>query len=179
MNNLCKKITVFFACTVLFLNMTQTCIAASPAALSTHPSAGKILTDYNSSSLKGVHPRLLTSSAKIAEISAHIQSDENIKKWWAKGYVPIKKSGYLPDPDDDEIQETLDEINSIDDEPIDVDKIKKKAIPRRHSSGNFFVKIKSFLWVDFEKNVLYSYLGSKRVRQVWFHDQNCTGCNGR
>ena len=31
--------------------------------------------------------------------------------------------------DDDEIMETLEEINSIDNEPIDVDKIKKKAIP--------------------------------------------------
>ena len=54
---------------------------------------------------------------------------ENIKKWWAKGYVPIKKSGYLPNPNDDEIEETLNEINSIENEPIDVDKIKKKAIP--------------------------------------------------
>lgn len=58
-----------------------------------------------------------------------LSSYDNIKKWWAKGYVPIKKSGTLPDPNDDEIQETLDEINSIGDEPIDVDKIKKKAIP--------------------------------------------------
>ena len=54
---------------------------------------------------------------------------ENVKKWWAKGYVPIKKSGYLTDPNDDEILETLEQINSIDNEPIDVDKIKKKAIP--------------------------------------------------
>lgn len=58
-----------------------------------------------------------------------LKSYQNIKKWWEKGYVPIKKSGSLDDPDEDEIQETLDEINSIDDEPIDVDKIKKKAIP--------------------------------------------------
>ena len=58
-----------------------------------------------------------------------LASYENIVKWWDKGYVPIKKSGSLPDPDDDEIQETFDEINSIKDEPIDIEKIKKKAIP--------------------------------------------------
>ncbi len=58
-----------------------------------------------------------------------LASYENIVKWWDKGYVPIKKSGSLPDPDDDEIQETFEEINSIKDEPIDIEKIKKKAIP--------------------------------------------------
>lgn len=58
-----------------------------------------------------------------------LASYENIVKWWEKGFVPIKKSGSLPDPDDDEIQETFDEINSISDEPIDIEKIKKKAIP--------------------------------------------------
>ena len=58
-----------------------------------------------------------------------LKSYENIKKWWEKGFVPIKKQGYLPDPNDDEIQEIVDEINSIDQEPIDIDKIKKKVIP--------------------------------------------------
>ncbi len=58
-----------------------------------------------------------------------LASYENIVRWWEKGYVPIKKSGSLPDPDDDEIQEIFDEINSLSDEPIDVEKIKKKAIP--------------------------------------------------
>ena len=58
-----------------------------------------------------------------------LKSCQSIQKWWEKGYVPIKKSGALDDPDEDEIQDTLDEINSIDDEPIDVNKIKKKAIP--------------------------------------------------
>jgi hypothetical protein len=56
-----------------------------------------------------------------------LHSYENIKKWWEKGYVPIKKSGYLPDPDETEIQEVLDEINSIEECGIDLDKIKKKA----------------------------------------------------
>jgi len=58
-----------------------------------------------------------------------ILSYENMKKWWEKGYVPIKKSGYLPDPDEAEIEETINEINDMDTEPIDIDKIKKKAIP--------------------------------------------------
>jgi superfamily II DNA or RNA helicase/HKD family nuclease len=56
-------------------------------------------------------------------------SYENMKKWWERGYVPIKKKGYLPDPDEAEIEETLNEINDMDTEPIDIDKIKKKAIP--------------------------------------------------
>mgnify|MGYP002625090489 CR=1 FL=1 len=70
-----------------------------------------------------------SKAAFKSTLTSILSSYENIKKWWDKGYVPIKKSGYLPDPDDDEIQETFDEINSIDDEPIDVDKIKKKALP--------------------------------------------------
>jgi len=56
-------------------------------------------------------------------------SYENIKKWWEKGYVPIKKSGYLPDPNEAEIEETINEINDMDTEPIDINSIKKKAIP--------------------------------------------------
>lgn len=58
-----------------------------------------------------------------------LKSNENIKKWWAKGYVPIKKSGYLSDPDEEDFQETLDAITNIDSEPIDINKIKKKALP--------------------------------------------------
>lgn len=58
-----------------------------------------------------------------------LASYENIVKWWEKGYVPIKKSGSLPDPDDEEIQDIFDEINSLTDDPIDIDKIKRKAIP--------------------------------------------------
>lgn len=70
-----------------------------------------------------------SKAAFKSTLTSLFSSYENIKKWWAKGYVPIKKSGYLSDPNDDEIMETLEEINSIDNEPIDVDKIKKKAIP--------------------------------------------------
>ena len=61
-------------------------------------------------------------------LTSILKSYEAIKKWWDKGYVPIKKSGYLSDPNEEEIQMTLDEINS-EDEILDLDKIKKKAIP--------------------------------------------------
>lgn len=70
-----------------------------------------------------------SKAAFKSTLTSLLSSYENIKKWWDKGYVPIKKSGSLPDPSDDEIQEVLDEINSIGNEPIDADKIKKKAIP--------------------------------------------------
>ena len=70
-----------------------------------------------------------SKSAFKSTLTSILLSYENIIKWWDKGYVPIKKSGYLPDPDDEEIQETLDEISSIDEIGVDINKIKKKAIP--------------------------------------------------
>ena len=70
-----------------------------------------------------------SKAAFKSTLTSLLKSYQSIKKWWEKGYVPIKKSGALDDPDEEEIQNTLDEMNSIDDEPIDVDKIKKKAIP--------------------------------------------------
>ena len=70
-----------------------------------------------------------SKAAFKSTLTSLLKSYQSIKKWWEKGYVPIKKSGALDDPDEDEIQNTLNELNSIDDEPIDVDKIKKKAIP--------------------------------------------------
>ena len=70
-----------------------------------------------------------SKSAFKSTLTSILTSYENIIKWWDKGYVPIKKSGYLDEPDDEEIQETLDEISSIDELGIDLNKIKKKAIP--------------------------------------------------
>ena len=70
-----------------------------------------------------------SKAAFKSTLTSILTSYENIIKWWDKGYVPIKKSGYLPNPDDEEIQETLDEISSIDELGIDINKIKKKAIP--------------------------------------------------
>ena len=70
-----------------------------------------------------------SKAAFKSTLTSILNSYENIIKWWEKGYVPIKKRGYLPDPNDEEIQETLEEINSIDELGIDLNKIKKKAIP--------------------------------------------------
>lgn len=120
------------------------CARYNPSAYLVDPDAfnekyGELFNEINIQQFQGnlakFIQRLLVmrfESSKAAfksTLSSILSSYENIKKWWEKGYVPIKKSGYLPDPDDDEIQETLEEINSIDDEPIDVEKIKKKAIP--------------------------------------------------
>ena len=86
-----------------------------------------------------------SKSAFKSTLESILSSYENITKWWDKGYVPIKKSGYLPDPDDEEIQETLDEINSIAEDGIDIDKIKKKAIPfeRKLFKNDFIVAVES------------------------------------
>jgi len=70
-----------------------------------------------------------SKAAFKSTLTSLLKSYQSIKKWWEKGYIPIKKSGALDDPDEEEIENTLNELNSIDDEPIDVDKIKKKAIP--------------------------------------------------
>ena len=74
-----------------------------------------------------------SKAAFKSTLESILTSYENIKKWWAKGYVPIKKHGYLPDPTDDEIEETLNEINDLANEEIDLVKIKKKAIPLEKS----------------------------------------------
>ena len=70
-----------------------------------------------------------SKAAFKSTLESILNSYKNIKKWWEKGYVPIKKHGYLPDPDDDEIEETLNEINDLANEEIDLVKIKRKAIP--------------------------------------------------
>jgi len=70
-----------------------------------------------------------SKAAFRATLDNILTSYQNIKKWWDIGYVPIKKQGILTDPDEMEIEETLKEIDDLNDEPIDVEKIKKKAIP--------------------------------------------------
>lgn len=86
-----------------------------------------------------------SKAAFKSTLTSILSSYENIKKWWEKGYVPIKKSGYLPDPSDEEIEEILVEINNIDEEPIDIDRIKKKAIPipRELFNGSYIKDIES------------------------------------
>lgn len=120
------------------------CARYNPSAYLINPEAfnekyGELFNEMNIQQFQGnlaqFIKRLLVmrfESSKAAfksTLNSLLTSYENIKKWWDKGYVPIKKSGYLPDPDENEIQETFDAINNIADEPLDVDKIKKKAIP--------------------------------------------------
>lgn len=121
-----------------------TCARYNPAAYLIDPEAfnkkyGELFSEINiqqfQRNLAKFIQRLLVmrfESSKAAfksTLTSILGSYENIKKWWDKGYVPIKKRGYLPNPDDEEIQEILDEIDSIGNEPIDIEKIKKKAIP--------------------------------------------------
>ena len=86
-----------------------------------------------------------SKAAFKSTLTSLLNSYENIIKWWDKGYVPIKKSGYLPDPDDEEILETFEEINNLANEEIDIDKIKRKAIPfsRDLFHDEFIVDIQS------------------------------------
>jgi len=70
-----------------------------------------------------------SKAAFKATLDNILLSYTNIKKWWVNGYVPIRKKGSLPDFDEQEIEETLAEINDIDGEGVDLNKIKKKAIP--------------------------------------------------
>lgn len=104
-----------------------------------------------------------SKAAFKSTLTSLFSSYENIKKWWAKGYVPIKKSGYLSDPNDDEIMETLEEINSIDNEPIDVDKIKKKAIPipRELFKEDFIHAIESD--IDLLKGIYHEWFATEEV----------------
>lgn len=104
-----------------------------------------------------------SKAAFKSTLTSLFSSYENIKKWWAKGYVPIKKSGYLSDPNDDEIMETLDEINSIENEPIDVDKIKKKAIPipRELFKEDFIHAIESD--IDLLKGIYHEWFTTEEV----------------
>ena len=84
----------------------------------------------------------------------------NIKKWWDKGYIPIKKSGVLPDFDEQEVEEILREINDIE-KDIDIDKIKKKAIPipKNMFRPDFMVAIESDIRILTE------------IRDSWFATQ--------
>lgn len=104
-----------------------------------------------------------SKAAFKSTLTSLFSSYENIKKWWAKGYVPIKKSGYLSDPNDDEIMETLEQINSIDNEPIDVDKIKKKAIPipKELFKEDFIHAVKSD--IDLLKGIYHEWFTNEEI----------------
>lgn len=138
------KIRELYISTLDKLSNQFTCARYNPSAYLIDPEAfnqkyGELFNEINIQQFQGnlakFIQRLLVmrfESSKAAfklTLTSIIRSYENIVKWWNKGYVPIKKRGYLPDPNEEEILETLEEIEKIDNEPIDVDKIKKKAIP--------------------------------------------------
>lgn len=102
-----------------------------------------------------------SKAAFKATLNSLLRSYENIKKWWDKGYVPIKKSGYLDEPNEDEIQEVFDEINSISDEPLDVTKIKKKALPFE----------KGLFKEDYIKAIDSDIVLLKGIYQDWFAEE--------
>ena len=87
------------------------------------------------------------SSKKAFQVSLEyiINSYQTIIKYWdfKDGYVPIWKRGYLEDPDEIEIEETLQEIHKIDKEDIDIDKIRKRAIPLPKSlfKGDYIIDV--------------------------------------
>jgi SNF2 family DNA or RNA helicase len=49
--------------------------------------------------------------------------------WWEKGYVPILKKGDLLDPDEIDLEDLLDKIDNSDNEAIDIEAVKKIAVP--------------------------------------------------
>jgi len=88
-----------------------------------------------------------SKKAFLVSLESFIKSYQVIIKYWDIGYVPIWKRGYLDDPDEDEIEETFNEINSINDGPIDIDKIRKKAIPfeKKLFKDEYIIDVKSDL----------------------------------
>lgn len=58
-----------------------------------------------------------------------LKSLKTMTSWWEKGYVPILKKGELSDPDEIDIDSLLEEIDKADTELVDVDSIKKIAVP--------------------------------------------------
>lgn len=57
-----------------------------------------------------------------------LESNKNMLKWWDIGYVPIKKKGELLGPDDFDLDSLLERIENGE-ENIDIEKIKKDAVP--------------------------------------------------
>ena len=66
-----------------------------------------------------------------------IASYQNAIKWWDKGYVPIKRRGNLCEPDDNYIEDMIAQMDEYFDNPeIDLDKLKKEAMPFEKSLFN-------------------------------------------
>ena len=59
-----------------------------------------------------------------------IVSYQNAIKWWNKGYVPIKRRGNLCEPDDNYIEEKIEQMDEYFENPfMDLDKLKKEVLP--------------------------------------------------
>ena len=57
------------------------------------------------------------------------KSLEIMIEWWHKGYVPIMKKGELSDPNEIDIDALLEEIERSENTPVDIDAIKRIAVP--------------------------------------------------
>lgn len=101
-----------------------------------------------------------SKAAFKSTLDSILHSYESIKKWWAKGYVPIKKRGYLSDPDEVELEEMLCDI-SRDEDDVDIEKVKKIGvlIPKEMYRNEFINDVES----DIELLSL--------IRNEWF--ENC------
>jgi superfamily II DNA/RNA helicase/HKD family nuclease len=58
-----------------------------------------------------------------------VKSLKTMINWWNKGYVPILKKGELSDPDDIDIDSIIEQIDNADNVPVDIESIKKIAVP--------------------------------------------------
>jgi superfamily II DNA/RNA helicase/HKD family nuclease len=78
-----------------------------------------------------------------------IKSHETVIKWWEhkEGYVPIWKRGYLSDPDAYEIDEILEEINRINDDDYDLNRLKNKVLvfPKNLFKDDYIEKVRKDL----------------------------------
>lgn len=58
-----------------------------------------------------------------------LKSLKTMVNWWDKGYVPILKKGELTSPDEIDINDLLEQIDKSDNENINIEEIKKVAVP--------------------------------------------------
>lgn len=80
-----------------------------------------------------------------------LEACKNIKLWWEEtGYVPIKKSGYLQNPDEAEVQEMVDKIDAIVSGELNANELSKKdaiPIPKEMFSDEFIEDVESDICV--------------------------------
>ena len=102
-----------------------------------------------------------------ASLESMLHSYENMKKWWEKGYVPILKKGYLDDPNEEEIEETLSLLDDFTNQEIDIDKIKSRALPiPKEKFHDAFIH-------DLENDIELM----QNIWDDWFSDENSSDCD--